>query len=654
MNTLNHEFTVDDPGVISKNTIVQKGPSAIGEIMTTPYRQGYSKRKESLYRPLSLIVFALEWSISPNNPGLGHLINILFYMLTALILYKTLNLMFKEMHPLIPFFTTLLFVAHPLHTEVVANIKSLDEILGFLFSILGLYFYMIYSEKNNFAALVLGCVSIFLATLSKEIAVTMVAIVPITLWFFKKPGRSQIILATASAALAVGAYMALRVQALGDISNFDPISITNNSLAMNELYSSGHMATAFKMMGKYLWMHIIPYPLSRDYSYNTIPNTDFSDLYAILSLLVILALLYFSIKNFRKKDKVAYGILFFAATIALVSNILFLIEATFAERFTYTPSLGFCIVAVILITKLSTPSKTPLSGFFPLIQSGGKASLILILVISIFSAQTIARNADWKSDLTLYRADLQTCPESARLHGHLGNYLGYQLAPNEQDPELKKQYLQEAVQELETAVQIMPAYADAWVALGNLYSEEFKEYAKALECFRNARTSKTEAEPEYHNFLGIAFGQLKQYDSAFKEFNKAIELNPKDFNAHNNLGNYKVAVNLYDEALQHFTKAIALNPNSEMVAYNFGNYYVAVKDYQNAIKWFKKASEIKPDYESAILHIGNCYGMLKDFENSLYYLKKAYEINPKNSQTANNLKLTYKFLGDTLNANKIK
>src|SRR5256885_1682485 len=138
LNTITHGYVLDDDTVIQKNSIVTKGIKAIPEIMTTPYRKGAWERQESLYRPLSLIVFATEWQLAPKHPFLGHLVNILLYALTIFLLYKLLRRWLRQKHPLIVLAITLLFAVHPLHTEVVANIKSLDEILCLLFGILSM------------------------------------------------------------------------------------------------------------------------------------------------------------------------------------------------------------------------------------------------------------------------------------------------------------------------------------------------------------------------------------------------------------------------------------------------------------------------------------------------------------------------------------
>ncbi len=70
-NTLGHQYTLDDFSVIKDNFVTKKGLEGIGTILTTDYRYGYWISGGTLYRPLSLIMFAIEWSFAPDSPFVG-------------------------------------------------------------------------------------------------------------------------------------------------------------------------------------------------------------------------------------------------------------------------------------------------------------------------------------------------------------------------------------------------------------------------------------------------------------------------------------------------------------------------------------------------------------------------------------------------------
>ncbi|MBL7777699.1 MAG: hypothetical protein JNK66_05290 [Chitinophagales bacterium] len=62
------------------------------------------------------------------------MINVLLYALLCALFLRVLSELLRDYNPLIPFIATLIYAAHPIHTEVVASIKNRDEILAFIFS----------------------------------------------------------------------------------------------------------------------------------------------------------------------------------------------------------------------------------------------------------------------------------------------------------------------------------------------------------------------------------------------------------------------------------------------------------------------------------------------------------------------------------------
>src|SRR6218665_635224 len=143
-NTLTHGFVLDDTSVVSENRMTQGGISSLKEIISSPYRAGYTNDENNLYRPLSKMMFAVEWQISPNNPHIHHFMNVLLYALECMLLFLLLARITK-INVYILFFSVMIFAAHPIHTEVVANIKSRDEILTMLFVLLSLHFAVNYT-----------------------------------------------------------------------------------------------------------------------------------------------------------------------------------------------------------------------------------------------------------------------------------------------------------------------------------------------------------------------------------------------------------------------------------------------------------------------------------------------------------------------------
>jgi hypothetical protein len=136
-NTITNHYCMDDELVTTtdKNIphrLTSKGVAAIPQIFKEPYykdNQGYAYD----YRPVLLTTFAIEHSLFGDNPHVSHFINVILYALLCVLLVHVLSELLKDYNPVIPFVATLLFAAHPVHTEVVASIKNRDESLALIF-----------------------------------------------------------------------------------------------------------------------------------------------------------------------------------------------------------------------------------------------------------------------------------------------------------------------------------------------------------------------------------------------------------------------------------------------------------------------------------------------------------------------------------------
>ena len=171
-NTFGHGYAFDDGIVIRENAHVQQGFAGIGNILTRDAFDSYFRAMRvdanqlpaGRYRPLSIVTFAVEQQLFGDNAPLRHAVNVLLYAATAVLLLWLLraHLLRDSAWALL---ATILFVVHPVHTEVVANIKGRDEILSFLFFVLTLAFALRYDEKRRLSDLLLGLCAYFLALL---------------------------------------------------------------------------------------------------------------------------------------------------------------------------------------------------------------------------------------------------------------------------------------------------------------------------------------------------------------------------------------------------------------------------------------------------------------------------------------------------------
>src|ERR1039458_7921829 len=213
--TISFTYVNDDNTVITENTNTQLGIKAIPTILKSDYWNGFNKgARGPEYRPASLIMFAIEWQISPNNPQLSHFVNVLLYALTCWLLFLLLCKLFVMQNLIIPFVCTLLFISHPIHTEVVCNIKSRDEMLCFLFGISSILFMIKYYVNGNLSSIIIGSLFYFFSLLSKETGISFLILIPLTLYVFRETNLKKLIIVFSSLITFTLIYFLIRYQVL--------------------------------------------------------------------------------------------------------------------------------------------------------------------------------------------------------------------------------------------------------------------------------------------------------------------------------------------------------------------------------------------------------------------------------------------------------
>src|ERR1700739_3795740 len=147
-NSIKNDFSFDDSYVTvtnhaangqklkPNNFLAARSIKGIPKIWRSRYGHGDGTAYDS--RPVVLSLFAIEYSIFGQSPHINHFISIILYSLIVFFLFQLLKLCLHQYPYKEPFalVCSVLFLAHPLHTEVVNNIKCADELLTLLFGLL--------------------------------------------------------------------------------------------------------------------------------------------------------------------------------------------------------------------------------------------------------------------------------------------------------------------------------------------------------------------------------------------------------------------------------------------------------------------------------------------------------------------------------------
>lgn len=199
-NTVFNGYNMDDELVTQNHRLTSKGISVIPEIFSSPYYQDDAGYKYE-YRPVTLSTFAIEISVFGEHAAISHFINAVLYAQLCALLFFVLQAIFSQYNILFPLLITLLFAAHPTHTEVVASIKNRDEILALFFGLLSLHAGLRYARKKQIIAIPAMVIFFVLGILSKTTVITFALLIPLTLMFFTEINFVRIMAVAVSLAI---------------------------------------------------------------------------------------------------------------------------------------------------------------------------------------------------------------------------------------------------------------------------------------------------------------------------------------------------------------------------------------------------------------------------------------------------------------------
>lgn len=517
IQSIPYGYVLDDTIVIAGNKFTQKGIDGLWDILSTESMTGYFGEQKDLvagarYRPLSIMTFAIEHEISPNNPKIGHLGNILFYVITCILLFRVLLLLFPMREGQtwwwnLPFWATVLYALHPLHTEVVANIKGRDEIMTFLGALGSLWFALRWLSDRQTYWLIGAGISMFLGLLSKENAITFLAVIPISLYFFTNARRKEIATVTFVIGSAAVLYLLIRYQVIGYFlsSGKQITDLMNNPFV--EMNGGEKLATIMYTLGLYLKLLVFPHPLCHDYYPYAIPIMRLSDWQVLLSLIVYGMLGWIFFKGYKTKSVPAYAVFFYIATISIVSNLLFPVGTFMNERFIFISSAAFCIAVAWLLSQAKWPDA---------VSAGRKwiGIAVLLSVSAAYAFKTYTRVPVWENALTLNRAAIAVSPNSARANTFITTAI-FNKYKEETDPVRKQEMLNEMGVYIRKAIEIYPAYYSGLQMFVGVIAEEHKvdnDTDKLLRGFKQVLTHRDHM-PFIDEYLDYLERQPAQHQS---------------------------------------------------------------------------------------------------------------------------------------------
>lgn len=564
---------MDDFIVIVKNNFTQKGFSGIWKIVSNDTFAGMTESNIMVlsggrYRPLSLVSFAIEHQLWGNIPSISHLINVAVYILSGIFLFKFLKIILEFKNSEKPQrlnlkagLITLLFISLPSHSEPVINIKGRDDLMCLMFFLLAILQLINFIRSHSNSNLFFSSLFFFLSLMSKETALTFVIIFPLILYFFTNAGKNKIITSTSIYFSIALLFLFFRYLAIIDNHGIPSNDILNNPFV--NANAEQRIATILLSWLYYFRLLVLPFQLSYDYNFNQIPITNFADWRVILSLCLHLVLFLIAILLFKKKSIYSFAILFYIITFSILSNLFFNIGTIFAERFIFIPSIGYCIVPVIIGFSILEKLKTQvLVNLYK-----GLAITFFLSILLLHNIRNIARCRDWKDNNTLFIADTKSTPNSAKIQ--LNAAIACINLSSNKDSVERDSLLNKAINYLHKGINIYPDYIEGYINMGVSYIR-LNDIDSAEIWWNKAR----KMNPDHQGFLdydkilsnhyftaGLKFGTDRNFKESISNMLRALHYDPMNIEILYNLGGAYFTIQKNDSAKYFFQKVLTKNPS---------------------------------------------------------------------------------------------
>ncbi len=170
----------------------------------------------------------------------------------------------------------------------------------------------------------------------------------------------------------------------------------------------------------------------------------------------------------------------------------------------------------------------------------------------------------------------------------------------------------------------------------------YKDYSKAIEL-------SPEGDDSYYN-RGNVLDRLGDPKLAIQDYNKAILLNPKLADSYNNRGWTYFEIGNAKSAITDITQAISINPKYVRAYNNRGWVYYKSGDAKSALLDFDKAIELDPKFTTPFYNRAALKTELKDYNGAIADYANLLNLQPKNQNLFMSLGRVYIEMKDTTNA----
>ena len=473
-------------------------------------------------RPLANLSFALNYALSRESVWSYHALNLALHVTNTLLLFALVRRTLSGGRSLlagdsVAFASASLWSLHPLHTAAVTYVMQRTELLAACATLLTLYAF----TRGGVHWLTVAVVACAAGMTAKETAVVIpLLILAYDRTFISRSCATALRTRPAFYAALAAPWLVLAGLVLGTENRGASAGFTS------ALPWSDYALTQLSAVPHYLRLAVWPAPLVFDYGATVIT----SPARLLPGTFVLVALVTATLVALRRWPAVGFCGVWFFALLAPTSSFVPIATQTIAEHRVYLAlAAPLALLAVALHRWFDRRALIP-----------------VVLVALALGAVTFARNADYRTLLSLWQDTVRKAPANPRAH--------YNLALAQLAAGLRA----DALRSLASATRLDPAHAPA------------------------------------HHKLGTLLVAAARLPEALPHLTASARLTPDSAAAHYELANALVRLTRVAEAAPHYAEAVRLAPAHAVARYNFGNALAQLGRYPDALVQFDEAARLDP------------------------------------------------------------
>ena len=612
---LDHAFQFDSETKLVGNPLYERPAAFLEDFAAGRY-------SEHTTRWVANMTFALDYALYGWAPSGWHLTNLLVHLVNVVLVAAFGLALAGRVGGASPAAVALgaaIFAVHPLNSEAVNYCNARPNLLvtAFYLSALLCALRVLSSPRPHGPArgvLWAACaVSVVLALLSKELALTLCLMLPMTIaWSWQGSGGRHGLPAARMApglgalgalgfgtVVATGAYVEVGRMLLVDGAartghwlGFGVVTVLGQSevylryLGLALLPLPRWLLIDHRAMG-HLWEHMYDDGKLVDASFATLALPVASFVIVVISLIALIRL---------RRRAPLWTLLGLWPFVTHAPTSLFPRGEVMVEYRTYLPMVGVCLLLGIGIER----------GVVALSRRLGADSPRLVLRVAsvglcaLLAASTVVRNRVWVDARSMWQDVLDKSPANPRAHNSFGIL------------ELQAGNRAAALERFIQSVRLSPTYGPAQGNIGGMLAED------------------------------------GQYDRAIEHLKLATQYPPPNAEAHNNLANVLLHQGRIDDAISHYDRALAIDPDMGEAITNKGRAYEQQGDLDRALELYREAVRVDPHFAGSHDRLGALLVQRGDVVEGIALLERAVAIDPGHASAHFRLGVAHCDRGDTV------